>query len=144
MVCSGLSTPDLYDHRYRNANFSILSSHLCLRLSKSLFPTDLPTKTMYTFLDSSIRAVCPAHLSRLYLRVLIMLGEKYNACSSALCNFLHSLIISSLLAPNMFLSTLFSNILNLCSSLNVRHQVSQQYNTTGERPIIVLGLYVAY
>ena len=49
-----------------------------------------------------------------------MLGEEYNACSSALGNFLHSPVISSLLAPNIFLSTLFSNTLNLCSSLKVR------------------------
>ena len=58
-----------------------------------------------------------------------MLGEKYNACSSALCNFLHSPVISSLLASNIFLSTLFSNTLNLCSILNVRDQVSQLCNT---------------
>ncbi|KAJ4434384.1 hypothetical protein ANN_22944 [Periplaneta americana] len=42
-------------------------------------------------------------------------GEEYNACSSALCNFLHSPVTSSLLAPNIFLSTLFSKTLNLCS-----------------------------
>ena len=72
---------------------------------------------------------CPAYLSCLDLRFLIMLGEEYNAYSSALCNFLHSPVISFLLAPNIFLSTLFSNTLNLCSSLNVRDQVSQAYNT---------------
>ena len=65
------------------------------------------------------------------LRFLIMLGEEYNACSSTLCNFLHYPVISSLLAPNIFLSTLFSNTLNLCSCLNVRGQVSQPFNTTG-------------
>ena len=65
-----------------------------------------------------------------------MLGEEYNACSSALCNFLHSPLISYLLAPNIFLRTLFSNTLNLFSSLNVRDQDSQRYNTAGN--IIVL------
>ena len=65
-----------------------------------------------------------------------MLGEEYNACSSALCNFLHSPVISSLLAPNIYLSTLFSNTLNLCSSLYVRDHVSQPSNTIGN--IIVL------
>ena len=53
-----------------------------------------------------MRATCPAHLNRLHLRFLIMLGEEYYACSSALCNFLHFPLISSLLAPNIFLSTL--------------------------------------
>ena len=81
-------------------------------------------------------ATCPAHLSRFNLRFLIMLGVEYNACSSALCNFLHSPVISSLLAQNIFLSSLFSNTLNLCSSLNVRDQVSQPYNTTGNTIVI--------
>jgi hypothetical protein len=40
--------------------------------------------------------------------------------------------------PNIFLSTLFSNALSLCSSLNVRDQVSHPYRTRGK--IIVLGL----
>ncbi|KAJ4446326.1 hypothetical protein ANN_13021 [Periplaneta americana] len=50
------------------------------------------------------------------------------ACSSALYNFLRSPVTSSLLASNIFLSTLFSNTLNLCSSLKVRVQVSQPQN----------------
>ena len=76
----------------------ILSPHLRLGLLKGLFPSGFPTKTLYAFLDCSIRVTCPAHLSRLDLRFLIMLGEEYNACSSELCNSLHSLIIPSLLA----------------------------------------------
>jgi hypothetical protein len=41
-----------------------------------------------------------------------------------LCSFLQPPIISFLLGPTIFLSTLFSNTLSLCSSLNVRDQVS--------------------
>jgi polysaccharide pyruvyl transferase WcaK-like protein len=33
------------------------------------------------------------------------------------------------LGPNILLSTLFSNTLNLCSSLNVRDQVSHPYGS---------------
>jgi hypothetical protein len=36
------------------------------------------------------------------------------------------------LGPNILLSTLFSNTLNLCSSLIVRDQVSHPYKTTGK------------
>ena len=38
--------------------------------------------------------------------------------------FLHSAVTSSLLGPNILLSTLLSNTLNLCPSLNVSDQVS--------------------
>ena len=63
---------------------------LRLGLPKGLLLSGFPTKTLDAFLNCSIRATRPAHLSRLDLRFLIMLGEEYNACSS-LCNFLHSL-----------------------------------------------------
>jgi hypothetical protein len=39
---------------------------------------------------------------------------------------------SSLFGSNILLNTLFSNTLNLCSSLNIRDQVSQPYRTTGK------------
>ena len=107
------------------------TTNLLLGLPKGPFPSGFPTKTLYAYLDCSIRATCPSHLSRLDLSFLIMLGEEYNACSSALCNFLHSPVILSLLAPNIFLSTLFPNILNLCPFLKLRDQVSQPYSTTG-------------
>ncbi|KAJ4440405.1 hypothetical protein ANN_08546 [Periplaneta americana] len=61
----------------------------------------------------------------LHLKKFLSSGEEYNACSSALCNFFNSPVTSFLLAPNIFLSTLFSNTLNFCSSLKVRVQVSQ-------------------
>jgi hypothetical protein len=40
---------------------------------------------------------------------------------------LYSSVTSSLLGPNILLSTLFSNTLSLWSSLNVRDQVSHPY-----------------
>ena len=39
----------------------IFSSHLHLSLPKDLFPSGLPTKTLYAFLDCSICVTCPAH-----------------------------------------------------------------------------------
>ena len=47
---------------------------------KVSFPQVFPLK-LYAFLDF-IRDTCPAHLSRLDLRSLIMSCEEYNACSS--------------------------------------------------------------
>jgi hypothetical protein len=42
------------------------------------------------------------------------------------------LTTSSLLGPNILLSNLFSNTLNLCSSLSVRDEVSYPYRTKGK------------
>jgi hypothetical protein len=55
-----------------------------------------------------------------------------------LCNFLHSPVTSSLFGPNILLRTLSSNTLSLCSSLNVRDQVSHPYKTTGR----IMVLYI--
>jgi len=43
---------------------------------------------------------------------------------------LHSPVTSSLLGPNIFLSTLFSNVFGLSFSLSVRDQVSNTYKNT--------------
>jgi hypothetical protein len=50
--------------------------------------------------------------------------------SVSLCTFLHSSVTSSFLGPIIFLSTLFSNILCLRSSLNVSDQVSHSHKAT--------------
>jgi len=68
------------------------------------------------------------------------MGEEYRSLSSSLCSFLHSLVTSSLLGPNILLYTLFSNTFSLYSSLNVRDQVSHPYKTTGK--IIVLYIFI--
>jgi hypothetical protein len=47
-------------------------------------------------------------------------------------------VTSSILGSNIFLRTLFSNTLSLCSSLSVRDQVSHQYKTTGR----IMVLYI--
>ena len=64
-----------------------------------------------------------------------VLGEEYRSWSSSFCSF-----ASSLLDPNIPLSTLFSNTLSLRSSLNVSDQVSHPYKTTGK--IIVLYVLI--
>ena len=51
------------------------------------------------------------------------MGEDYRSFSSSLCGFLRCPVTSSLLGPNILLSTLFSNTHSLRSSLNVSDQV---------------------
>jgi len=95
-----------------------------------------PTKTLYTPLLSPVRTTCPAHLILLDFITQTTLGEEYRSLSSSLCSFLYSPVTSSLLGPNILLSTLFSNTLSLCSFLNVSDQVKHPYKTRGK--IIVL------
>jgi hypothetical protein len=50
--------------------------------------------------------------------------------------FLHSPVTTSIFNRNILLSTLFSNTPNLCSSHNVRDQVSHPYRTTGKTIVL--------
>jgi len=85
----------------------ILFSHLCLGLASGLFPSGFSTKTLFTLLLSPLHATCFTHLI-LYLITQIVLGEQYRPLSYVLCRFVHSPVTSSLLGPNMYVSTLFS------------------------------------
>jgi hypothetical protein len=51
----------------------------------------------------------------------------------------HPPVTSSLSGPNIFLSTLLRNTLNMCSSFNVRDQFSFPYKTAGK--ISVLNIF---
>ena len=109
------------------------------KLSLSLrFPHQNPVYT--SPLPSPICAICPAHLIPFDFITGTILGEQYRSLSSSLCSFLHSLIASSFLDPNILLNTLFSNTLSLCSSLNVSDQVSHPYKTKVK--IIVLYILI--
>jgi hypothetical protein len=60
--------------------------------------------------------------------------------SSSLYSLLHD-PSSSLLGPDIFLNTLFSETLSLCSSRKVRDQVSHPYSTTGKITVLYILIF---
>jgi hypothetical protein len=107
--------------------------------SRSSFWLSHQNRTCFLLLPHSCYMPCPSHPP--WLDILIILGEQYKLWSPSLCSFLQPPITSSLFGPNIFLSTLFSNTLNLCSSLNVRDQVSHPYNTQAHTWDVFCGIF---
>ena len=68
------------------------------------------------------------------------MGEEVGSLSSSLCSFLQFPVTLSLLGPNILLNTLFSNTLNLHSSLKVSDQISHPFKTTGK----IIVLYIIF
>ena len=68
----------------------------------------------------------PLHVTWPAQLIVLDLFRVHTLSSSLLCNFLQFPVSSSLLGPNIFLITL-----SLCSSFNVRDQVSHPCKTTG-------------
>jgi hypothetical protein len=83
-----------------------------------------------------MRATCLAHLVLLDLIILVIFVENKKLGAPHCAIFSGLFITSSLLGPNIPLSTLFSDTLNQRYSLNVRDQISHPNET--ERNIIVL------
>jgi len=98
------SIQSILPHPTSGRSILILSPHLNLGLPSDLLPSCFPTKILYTPLLFSIRAACPAHPILLDFINQIMLGEEYRSSSSLLSSFLHSLVTSSLLGPNILLT----------------------------------------
>jgi hypothetical protein len=72
----------IYPHHTSWRSVLILSTHLRLGLPSGLFPSVLPTKTLYTPLSSPIRATCPAHLILLDFITRTILGKQYKSLCS--------------------------------------------------------------
>jgi len=80
------------------------------------------------------------HLIPIALIICIKLGEQYELRGPSLRNCLQPLVTSSLLEPNIFLSTLFSNTTILRCYLQERDQVLIPIKPTGK--IIVLYILI--
>ena len=66
----------------------------------------------------------------IYLIVRIIFGEQYKWRNSYLCNFLQSAVTSSLLSPNIFLSTLLSKTRSICPEIRGNNFLLQR----GQKP----------
>jgi hypothetical protein len=108
-----------------------LPSRLYLWLPRGLLASDFPTRNLYVFLFSTVHATCPAHLYHPLLDQSNYIWRGIRNMKLFIKHSSHPPITSSLLGPNTFLSTLFINILRLCSSLSIRDQVSHLHKTTG-------------
>ena len=95
-----------------------------------------PSKPCLHPLLSPLCTTCPTHLILLDFITQIILVEEYRSLNSSLGSFLRSPFTSSLLGPDILLSTLFSNTFSLHSSLNLSEQVSHSYKTTGKTILI--------
>ena len=119
------------------------SYFLKIHLNTILPPTSGSSNWFHSFRFHHRNPVCtscllhmcymPPHLIFLNLVTQIIFGEEYRSLSSS---FLHFPVTLSLLGPNILLSTLFLDTLNLRSSLHVSDQVSHAYKTPGK--IVVL------
>jgi hypothetical protein len=63
---------------------------------------------------------------------------KIKTMNTSSCSFVYGPVTSSLLGPNILLSTLFSNTLSLCSSINFTDQFSHPYKTTGNIMLLLI------
>ena len=99
-------------------NLLLSRSHLLLGIPTDLFPSGFPHQKprMHTF--SPPRVLHYPTISSLFTARSSSWQLKPQS------SWLRSFLLLLPLGPNIFLNILFSNILGLCSSLNVRYQVS--------------------
>jgi len=91
----------------------------------------------FSSLPCVLRA-CQSHPP--WFDTLIRIHETYKLWSVSLFSFLQPHVTSSFLGPNIHPNTLFSNAINLCSSLKISDELSHPYNRTGE----IIILYILY
>jgi hypothetical protein len=94
----------------------ILSSHLCLWVSRGCFPSCFPTEIQYAFVFTPIHSGCPNHLILIDLILLLIFGVEYKPWNFS-CYFLRPPVTSK---SETFLSTVFLNTFSVSSYFNMR------------------------
>lgn len=110
----------------------LLLAELQLCPSSNLIHSGLSIKTLYSFFFSPTHTTCSAHLILFDFITAIIFDEQHIHRSSSTCKFLRPPVTSCLLGSSTFPSTLFSDTISLCPSLDVRGQVSHSYKTAGK------------
>ena len=95
-----------------------------------VFPAGLLTNTLYAHLLYLIRATCLAQIIFLDFSTRTIFGEQYKIIKLLVMQSSPFPVISSLLAQDIPLSTLFPKNHILCPSLIVAHQISHPHKTT--------------
>ena len=91
-----------------------LCTHCSINTKSRYRPPKWSLSFRYLIIFFSIRATCLSHPILLDAINRRMSGEQYKPRSSFSSSFPHSPVTSSLLDPDIFLSTLFSKTLSLC------------------------------
>jgi hypothetical protein len=92
-------------HTFPKIHFNIILRSTP-RASAWSLPFRISYQMLYAFIIATMRATCPAHLILDFI-ALVIFGEVYKLWSSSLCSLLQSPVTSSILGPNILLSTLF-------------------------------------
>jgi len=91
-------------HTYIHINILILSSHLNPHLLTDFFPSSFSTKILHVSVISLMHTTCYNH--PIHLDVITLIIFRVQIMKFFLCNFVQSPVTSSLLGPNILLSTL--------------------------------------
>jgi hypothetical protein len=78
--------------------------------------------------------------SSYFLITRIVFSEDYRSWSSSLCSLLHSPVILSLLGPNIFLSTLLSNLFSVMEIIILKQIKSMLWFVWLTTSVIVLRM----